>query len=591
MKNAGLLLNPSKYILGAEEITFLGHRVNCSGCKPTAERVEAIRNFPKPRNVSELRRFLGAINFYRRSLPHAATVQAPLHAYLTNTTKNDKSEIVWTAESEAAFNKAKQDLSDATLLIHPSENAETRVVTDASSRAMGAALEQRESNSWKPLAFFSRKLSTAQQKYSAYDRELLAVYESIKYFRHFLEGRAFKVLTDHKSLMYAFKQRSDKASPRQLGQLSFIAQFTTDIEYLPGVDNVVADSLSRIEALQLPVDIELVELARLQSEDTELKHLRTSSNSSLKLKRFVWGSPHTELYCELSGESIRPYIPLPLRKRIYDMFHEPAHPSAKVTDQIIRQRYIWPNLHRDVATWSKECDSCQKSKTSRHVKLMPAKFTAPDGRFDHVHLDIIGPLPPCSGYRYCLTIIDRFSRWPEAIPLREITAKTVSQAFYDNWIARFGAPRILTTDQGAQFESQLFTALLSLAGCKRIRTTAYHPAANGIIERWHRSLKAAIMCHETPDWISVLSTVLLGLRTHVRIDTGASPAEYVYRTTLRVPGEFFLYGDFTPGFLLRISESTCVKYDQSRRRTTIKNNHSFSKNCMYAHMYFCVRTP
>lgn len=145
-----------------------------------------------------------------------------------------------------------------------------------------------------PSHFFSRKLSLTQQKYSAYDRELLAVYETITFFRHFLEGRSFKIYTDHKPLLYAFKQRSDKTSPRQARQLSFIAQFSAEIEYMPGPDNVLADSLSRIEALQFPVEVELVELARLQSEDNELKHLITSPNSSLKLKRFIWGSPHTE---------------------------------------------------------------------------------------------------------------------------------------------------------------------------------------------------------------------------------------------------------------------------------------------------------
>lgn len=166
-------------------------------------------------------------------------MQAPLHVYLTNTRKNDRRKIAWTVEAENAFNKAKQELIDATLLTHPSKTAETRVITDASALAIGAALEQRESDTWKPLAFFSRKLSAAQQKYSTYDRELLAIYETIKYFRYYLEGRAFKIYIDHKPLMYAFKQRSDKASPRQLRQLTFIAQFSTDIEYLPGVDNVV----------------------------------------------------------------------------------------------------------------------------------------------------------------------------------------------------------------------------------------------------------------------------------------------------------------------------------------------------------------
>ena len=140
-------------------------------------------------------------------------------------------------------------------------------------------------------------------------------------------------------------------------------------------------------------------------------------------------------------------------------------------------------------------------------------------------------------------MIDRFSRWPEAVPLPNIEALTVCRAFVDTWISRYGSPETLTTDQGSQFESRLFTALLQLTGCHRIRTTAYHPPSNGMIERWHRSFKAAIMCHANMDWSRSLSTVLLGLRSHV-LDTGASPAEYMFGTTLRIPGEFVLPDDF-----------------------------------------------
>ena len=143
-------------------------------------------------------------------------------------------------------------------------------------------------------------------------------------------------------------------------------------------------------------------------------------------------------------------------------------------------------------------------------------------------------------------MIGRFSRWAEAIPIKDISAQTVARAFYDNWIGHFGCPKILSTDQGSQFESRLFSALLELVGYKRVRTTAYHPAANGLIERWHRSLKSAIMCHSDKNWTRVLSTVLLGLRTHVRLETGASPAEFLYGTTLRVPGKFFVQEDVLP---------------------------------------------
>lgn len=284
-----------------------------------------------------------------------------------------------------------------------------------------------------------------------------------------------------------------------------------------------------------------MKLAESQSSDAELKQLRKSPEFSTSWKKIQWGPTHTTLVCHISDEVIRPYIPLALRRRVFDLFHNTAHPGSKVTDRLIRQRYIWPSMHKDISAWRKTCTHCQQSKVSRHVKHLPAQFVAPDNRFDHVHVDIVGPLHENNGFRYILTMIDRFSRLPEAVPMRDIEAKTVARVMYDTWIARFGAPKIVTTDQESQFESQLFNALLSLIGCRRIRTTAYHPASNGLVERWHRSVKAAIMCHtDSGEWTRILSTVLLGLRTQVRLDTNASPSDYVYGATLRIPGEFFL---------------------------------------------------
>lgn len=169
-------------------------------------------------------------------------------------------------------------------------------------------------------------------------------------------------------------------------------------------------------------------------------------------------------------------------------------------------------------------------------------------------MDIVGPLYDCEGFRYCLTIMDRFSRWAEVVPLREILAQTISRAFFDTWVSRYGAPELLTTDQGAQFESQLFNALLILMGCKRVRTAAYHPASNGLIERWHRTFKIALMCHADKNWLRQLSIVLLRLKVYVRSDTGASPAEYVYGTTLRIPGEFCLGDEYAPNPKIFVEE-------------------------------------
>ena len=177
----------------------------------------------------------------------------------------------------------------------------------------------------------------------------------------------------------------------------------------------------------------------------------------------------------------------------------------------------------------------QDPETHSHPTLYLCR---PDARLDKIHMDIVGPLPPSQEYRYLLTVIDQFTRWAEAIPITNITASTVPVP--SGWILRFGVPSTVTTDQGRQFESTLWRHLMQLLGSTRIRTTAYHPAANGLIERFHRQLKASLKaCPDPTHWVDSLPLVLLGVRTAVKEDLSCSAAELVYGMTLRLPGEFF----------------------------------------------------
>ncbi|XP_076762719.1 uncharacterized protein LOC143430372 [Xylocopa sonorina] len=409
LQQYGVVINPTKCVFAATEVRFLGYAVNSQGTKPLPDKVEAIMKFPKPTIVKQLRGFLGMINFYRRFIPDAAVLQAPLNKLLTGKKLKSTTPIAWTKETESALENLKSALAKATLLAHPANNAQLAIMVDASDFALGATLQQRQGNSWQPLAFHTKSLSSAQRKYSAYDRELLAIYSAVKQFRHAIEGRVFTIYTDHKPITFAFRQKPEKSTPRQFRYLDYIAQFSTDIRHISGKDNEVADALSRIEVISAPIDFD--KLAESQNTDQELKELMASGTS--------------------------------------------------------------------------------------------------------------------------------YTRWPEVFPIENIEAETVARTFIAGWVARFGTPLRITTDQGRQFESELFKHLNVFLGSTHLRTTAYHPAANGLVERLHRQLKAAIRCHNDERWTDSLPIVLLGIRSAYRDDLEASTAELVYGQNLRLPGEFF----------------------------------------------------
>lgn len=539
LEKYGLVINKDKCVFAQKEVSFLGHTVSAKGLKPLSSKVKAIEELQQPGDVQGLRRFLGMANFYNRFLPRAAITQVPLQAAVAGKKRRSKEKLVWTPEMISAFKDLKKGLSDAAMLAFPAPGAELSLQTDASDVAVGAVLQQRIRGAWQPLSYFSRKLTATERNYSTYDRELLGIFKAVKHFRHAVEGREFHVLTDHKPLLQAFSKSAEMSSPRQIRQLAYISEFSTDIRHVAGHDNPVADVLSRIETIAFPLRMETEEIAAAQAEDQELPLLLNSSSTSLQLQKFLLSGSSSVIYCDVSGGTIRTYVPRVLRERIFQLAHSLSHPSARITRHTIAQQFVWPSMNKDITQWCKMCLPCQRSKVQRHTKLLPEKIPVPDRRFEHIHLDLVGPLPPSRGARYLITMVDRFTRWPEAIPVADATADTVARAVFSHWVARFGAPRFITTDRGSQFEAALFAALVKLLGSTRCRTTAYHPAANGMVERWHRALKAALMCQENREWVDILPTVLLGLRTCLKEDLKGSAAEMVYGSTLKVPAEFF----------------------------------------------------
>ncbi|GBN02360.1 Retrovirus-related Pol polyprotein from transposon 412 [Araneus ventricosus] len=303
-----------------------------------------------------------------------------------------------------------------------------------------------------------------------------------------------------------------------------------------GDTNVVADPLSRISENSNP-GVDFQQMALAQTTDEELQTL-LKSNTGLKLQLLPIDN-ECALYCDTSTNRIRPYVPLEFRKRVFDSIHSLSNPGTKATLRLLRYRYVWKNMARDTTEWCRACLDCQKSKVFKHTKTPLGSFKLIDTRFTHVNIDVVGPLPPSRNNRYLPTCIDRFTRWVEAVPMVDQAATTITQAFLQEWVSRFGVPEVIITDRGTNFQSNLFHNLANLLGSYKNRSTAYNPKANGMIERVHRQIKATLMAHSTADWVGALPLVLLGIGSGIKLDIGASSVELVYGTSLRLPGEFF----------------------------------------------------
>ena len=514
-----LFVKAEKCVFHAASVEFLGHILEKGRVRADPKKVRAVEEWERPTDRSQLRRFLGFANFYRRFIRGFSRVAAPLSA-LTSTLRP----FSWSPEADAAFTTLKQLFTSAPVLIFPDPGHQFIVEVDASDVGLGAVLSQRseEDQLIHPVAFLSRRFTPAERNYDVGNRELLAVHAALEEWRHWLEGAQHPILiwTDHKNLVYI--RNAKRLGPRQARWALLFSRFNFTLTFRPGSKNVRADALSRLFPTETqPQDSDqhtILPPARIIGVVTW--GLESAVRAAQRAQPDPGGGPRNCLF-----------VPASVRSRVLQWGHSSrlaCHPGAVRTAQFLRRRFWWPSLEADVREFVAACDVCARSKASHRP---PAGLLRPlpiPGRpWSHIALDFVTGLPTSQGKNTIMTMVDRFSKMVHFAALPKLpSAAETADLLVSHVVRLHGIPQDIVSDRGPQFTSKVWQAFCRGIGATVSLSSGYHPQTNGQAERANQALEATLRCVTTSkpaSWSLHLPWVEYSLNSMVSSATGLSP--------------------------------------------------------------------
>lgn len=545
LRLAGLTINVEKSKFCVTEVRYLGHVVGNGIIRADPEKISAITEFPTPRSVKQVRRFLGMSGWYRKFIRNYAAISTPLTDLLKANRK-----FVWTEESQKSFEELKSILSSAPVLHSPDFSQPFYIHCDASKTGIGAVLVQKNAEGDEfPIAFMSKKLNQAQRNYSVTEQECLAAMLSIKKFRAYVEGHEFTVITDHASLKWLMSQTD--LSTRLARWALKLQGYRFKIEHRKGSQNVVPDALSRTNCDDLS---EVHDLSELGSDggvfvDLQSSHFCSDDYKDL-LRRVEKNINHTPDLKIIDGFLYRRtehavgeqttddmawklWIPKALVPEVLQKHHDDplsSHSGINKTLERLRRYYFWPNMVNDVKSYINSCDICKTTKHPNQTMRPPMGNTGETHRcFQRLYVDFLGPYPRSkSGNIGIFVVLDHFSKFPFIHPVRKFTADAIIEYLQEVFLT-FGVPESIVSDNGTQFKANKFNKLLSHYGISHVYTAVHSPQANAS-ERVNRSVISAIKAYVKPDqkdWDNQLGNIACSLRSTFHSSIGTSP----YRMT------------------------------------------------------------
>ena len=621
LQEAHLKLHPRKCQFFKQSVYFLGHVISNNGVSTDPAKISIVSNWPTPTNVTELRSFLGLASYYRRFIRHFAEVAAPLYCL-----QEKGSTFRWTANCRDAFEILKKKLTSAPILAFPKPSDTFILDTDASECGIGAVLSQRQEGIERVIAYGSRTLTKSERNYSTTHKELLALVYFVQHFRCYLLGHPFIVRTDHAALTWLqqFKHPEGQLA-RWLEQLQ---EFEFQTEHRPGKQHCNADALSRLHQPQTSVvyypGVQTVEhtwalswspeeLKQAQSTDPTLgvilawmkqekqRPSRTMVAGKSSAVHSLWAQwSRLEVingllyrwWEEVSTgvQSQQLIVPQSLRSQVLKALHDAAgggHLGVHKTLVKARERFYWPGLRKDVEDWCQKCRDCAESKSPSTCARGPLSPSVVGYPMERIALDVFGPLPVTQhGNKYILVVSDYFTRWVEAYPLPNQEASTVAKVLVNEWVCRFGAPDVIHSDQGKNFESHLFAEVCHLLGMEKTRTTPYHPQSDGLVERFNRTLRMllTIRMNQVPEdtWDEELPMLMLAYRSSVQESTRFTPYRLMFGREVQLPVDIMFGGGPTPGkthseYVTQLDKRLEQAYEVVREH--LKTTQKYQKQC------------
>ena len=539
LRRAGLKINAEKSSFFAPEIEYLGYLLTKDGIKPVQKKIQAVLDLQPPTTLKELRRFLGMVQFYRDMWKQRSHILAPL----TDLVGLGKKKIKWEPNHQRSFEEIKKVLAKETILNYPKFDRPFDIHTDASDRQLGAVISQ----DGKPLAFYSRKLSSAQRNYTTTEQELLSIVETLKEFRNILLGQIIKVHTDHKNLVH---ESELKTSQRVMRWRLLLEEFGPEIVYIKGPKNVVADALSRLPKQgDIVDDVEAVLPFASKDEEIfpiQLQQIQNSQSKDRSLRKRLKDNPKHYQRKNIENVQVitykdRIFVPKELRNRTLTWYHHYlCHPGRDRMYKTMAATLYWDNMETDVSKFIKTCSTCQRFKKSKkkYGKLPPKEVTMTP--WETVCIDLIGPytVTDRSGNDRILnamTFVDPATGWFEITEIPDKTSARISQIFNSTWLARYPRPRKVIFDNGNEFKKD-FLPLLRDFNIKPTPTTIKNPQANAILERVHQVLGDMLRTKNLQQydfdaldpWSDILASVAWAIRSTHHSTLKASPAQLVF---------------------------------------------------------------